>query len=133
MVVIAMSEPESRSQLDGAHCPDGDDLPKGRGIYHSVDAAEARRIKNIGELGAKLERPGVAQGHYFREGHIKQNLSRTFDAVAPGIAETTGGRSNECAGIEPLKDCRIGGSNGFAGHICTRCAVGAPTDVSEVA
>jgi hypothetical protein len=49
-----MSEPESRSELDGAHCSHGDDLPKGRRIYNGVDTAEARRIKNIGELSAQF-------------------------------------------------------------------------------
>src|SRR5580765_7059397 len=117
MVFIVMLEPESRSELNGAHCSHGDDLPIGWRIHNGVNTAEARRIKNIGELSAKFQGAGVAQGHDFGKSHVKQNLPWTFNAVAPSIPESTAGRSNERAGIKPLKNCRIGGSDWFAGEI----------------
>ena len=133
MVFIVMLEPESRSELDGAHCSHGDDLPIGWRIYNGVDTAEAWRIKDIGELSAKFQRSGVAQGHDFGKSYVKQNLPWTFNAVAPSIPESTAGRSNERAGVKPLKNGGIGGSDWFARKIRPRCAVGSATDVPGVA
>src|SRR5690242_14794101 len=93
----------AQGELNAAGLAGGDDPAEERAEIGIGDGnAEIRVVERVEELGAKLDRRRFARMENARERQVENNIARTGNDVAAGIAEGVGGRLAEGRSIEPV-------------------------------
>src|SRR5690349_20034255 len=111
------------AELDAAAVRSRGDPPDGAGVQSRHRVGEIRAIKQVEELGPKMEAVAFRDEEVLHQTRVKIGVARTDDYAAPGVAEGQRRVLLKCPRIEVLRDelraRPVGWEAGITNRVCT--------------